>query len=136
MEIITNNKKYELYTDIGCKCLCEKCAFGTITGECESENAARLCGVGDTYFVPCEGNEIITEEKEELHIGDVMNWVEFAERKPDEDDTYYVFPYKHHYTAEYHKYGKWAGKWTVDDRNGYECEVHVDYWKAIIPPCL
>ena len=75
-------------------------------------------------------------EWELLNLFSVINWVDFTERKPDVEDTYYVYPDKYHYTAEYHKYGKWAGKWTVDDQNGYEVEIHVDYWKAIIPPCL
>jgi len=65
-----------------------------------------------------------------------INWVACSKREPDTEDIYYVYPNKYQYTAQYHKYGKWAGKWTVDDQNGYEYEVHVDYWKVIEPPCL
>ena len=71
-----------------------------------------------------------------LGLFSVINWVACSEREPDQDDTYYTYPDKYHYTAQYNKYGKWAGKWTSDDENGYEHEVHVDYWKVIEPPCL
>ncbi|MDH4127117.1 MAG: hypothetical protein OEV44_00075 [Spirochaetota bacterium] len=71
-----------------------------------------------------------------LTISSNSNWVACAEREPDKEDTYYIYPYKYHYTAEYHKYGKWAGKWTNDDSYGYEYEVCVDYWKVIESPMV
>jgi len=83
-----------------------------------------------------EDNIKLREQVKNLTIPRVINWVSCSEHEPDTEDTYYVYPDKYHYTAEYHKYGKWAGKWTVDDQNGYEYEVHVDYWKVIEPPCL
>lgn len=93
----------------------------------------------DTFapFITCDEFENLADEIVKLcNLHCVINWVACSEREPDEEGIYYVYPDKYHYTAEYHKYGKWAGKWTVDDQNGYEYETVVKYWKRITPPCL
>ena len=83
-----------------------------------------------------DGLNTALELVKNLTIPRVIKWVACSEREPDKEDTYYVYPDKYQYTAQFHKYGKWAGKWTVDDQNGYEYEVIVKYWKVIEPPCL
>jgi hypothetical protein len=84
-----------------------------------------------------EQTEIITNAIwEQLNKPDVIGWVALSEREPENEDTYYVYPSKYSHTAYYNKYGKWAGKWTRDDKNGYEYEVYITHWKIIEPPCL
>lgn len=73
---------------------------------------------------------------QKLNLPQVIGWVALSEREPENEDTYYVYPSKYSHTAYYNKYGKWAGKWTRDDKNGYEYEVYVTHWKIIEPPCL
>lgn len=69
-------------------------------------------------------------QKQVLNLHVVSSWVLCAERQPEEEGMYLV-KNKYELTGEYHKYGKWAGKWTVDDTDGYEIEIDVSEWKVI-----
>lgn len=75
-------------------------------------------------------------EVKNLALPQVIGWVALSESEPENEGTYYVYPSKYSHTAYYNKYGKWAGKWTRDDENGYEYEVLISHWKIIEPPCL
>jgi len=66
----------------------------------------------------------------ELPLDIVNNWVVCAEMQPDEEGTYSI-KNKYELTGEYHKFGKWAGKWTFYDVHGYESEIDVSEWKMI-----
>ena len=61
-------------------------------------------------------------------------WINVKNRLPGDCDRTIVYPNKYHDTAAYHHYGKYAGKWTVDDENGYECEVVVTHWMPFPSP--
>ena len=63
-----------------------------------------------------------------------MKWIKCSDRLPDSCDVTIVYPNKYHDTAAYHRYGKYAGKWTVDDENGYEYEVIVTHWMLFPNP--
>ena len=76
------------------------------------------------------GVKYAQEQFEILNIPCVNKWVECAERQPEESGMYLV-ENKYELTGEYHTCGKWAGKWTVDDNDGYEIEIYVTKWKAI-----
>lgn len=81
-------------------------------------------------------DEYAEQQVKNLALPQVIRWVASSEREPDNEDTYYVYPSKYSHTAYYNKYGKWAGKWTRDDQNGYEYEVYITHWKIIEPPCV
>ena len=61
-------------------------------------------------------------------------WISVKDMLPGEGDRAIVYPNKYHDTATYNHYGKYAGEWTVDDENGYECEVVVTHWMPFPPP--
>jgi hypothetical protein len=60
-----------------------------------------------------------------------MEWIKLIDQLPNEDDIYLKYPNKYTYTAYYHKYGKYVGKWTNDDVNGYEYIEHVTHWQPL-----
>jgi len=57
-----------------------------------------------------------------------MKWIKCSDRLPNGCDVAIVYPNKYHDIAVYHRFGKYAGRWTVDDRDGYEYEVVVTHW--------
>lgn len=90
------------------------------------------CGYGSIRFIraryltPSMGNRGYYR----VNLPVVSSWVLCAERQPDEEGMYSV-KNKYELTGEYHKYGNWAGKWTTDDKDGYEYEIYVSEWKVI-----
>jgi len=60
-----------------------------------------------------------------------MKWISIEDRLPDEEGYYLVFPHKYGIEAEFHLYGKFEGKFTSDDENGYEYERYISHWMDI-----
>lgn len=54
-----------------------------------------------------------------------------ASKELPKEEGFYLIPnnkYKKESCAEFHLYGEFKGKWTVDDINGYEYEKTVTHW--------
>ena len=60
-----------------------------------------------------------------------MKWISIEDRLPDKEGYYLVFPHKYGIEAKFNLYGKFKGKFTSDDENGYEHERYISHWMEI-----